>query len=191
MNHWHRHHSLRHAGGGWALRHRFQRSVPGSQLGLVVWRQPKGLRSGALWAGGWYAKGWEVESHSRGNPGEGPEPQKRPGAIVGWGEEGGQATIENSLHPNMSTCPLACKRVEHSWHNSPLLLWPEARAMDWHPQLIWLWAPMPTHTELLQWPTLECAKLQFGFPKFTEKEKHKHNEEAQKPFPVKATGEFT
>ena len=35
------------------------------------------------------------------------------------------------------------------------------------------------------------TRLQFGFPKFTEKEKHKQDEEAQKPFSVKATGEFT
>ena len=28
-------------------------------------------------------------------------------------------------------------------------------------------------------------RLQFGFPKLTEKEKHKQDEEVQKPFPVK------
>ena len=35
------------------------------------------------------------------------------------------------------------------------------------------------------------TRLQFGFPKLTEKEKYKQDEEAQKPFPVKGTGEFT
>ena len=30
-----------------------------------------------------------------------------------------------------------------------------------------------------------------GFPKLTEKEKYKQNEEAQELFPVKRTGEFT
>ena len=33
------------------------------------------------------------------------------------------------------------------------------------------------------------TRLQLGFPKLTEKEKHKQDEEAQKPFPVKATRE--
>ena len=33
------------------------------------------------------------------------------------------------------------------------------------------------------------TRLQFGFPKLTEKGKHKQVEEAQKPFPIK--GEFT
>ena len=35
------------------------------------------------------------------------------------------------------------------------------------------------------------TRVEFGFPKLTEKEKHKQDEEAQKPFLVKATGEFT
>ena len=47
----------------------------------------------------------------------------------------------------------------------------------------------PTCEEPPCQPALDCAKLQFGFPKFIEK--HKHNEEAQKPFSVKATGELT
>ena len=34
------------------------------------------------------------------------------------------------------------------------------------------------------------TRLQFGFPEHTEKEKHKQDEEAQKPFPVKETGEL-
>ena len=61
----------------WALRLRLQRSVPGRGLGLAVWRQPKGIRSSVPQAGEWYAKGWGVESHSRGNLGEGPDPQER------------------------------------------------------------------------------------------------------------------
>ena len=51
LNHWHRHHSLRCLGGGWAARLRLWRSVPGSGLVLGVWRQPKGLGSNALWEG--------------------------------------------------------------------------------------------------------------------------------------------
>ena len=35
------------------------------------------------------------------------------------------------------------------------------------------------------------TRLQFGFPKPIEKEKHKQDEEAQKRFPVKGTEEFT
>ena len=38
--------------GGWVLRLRLWRSVLRSGLGLVVWRKPKGLGSGALLAGG-------------------------------------------------------------------------------------------------------------------------------------------
>ena len=34
-------------------------------------------------------------------------------------------------------------------------------------------------------------RLQFGFPKLTEKEKHKQDEESQKPIPVKGKEEFT
>ena len=34
-------------------------------------------------------------------------------------------------------------------------------------------------------------RLQFGFPKLTDKEKHKQDEEAQEPFSVKRTGKFT
>ena len=45
------HHSLRFSGGGWALRLRLQRSVPGRRLWLAVWRQPERLGSGVLWIG--------------------------------------------------------------------------------------------------------------------------------------------
>ena len=50
-NHQPRHHSLKHSGGGWALRLRLWRSVPGRGLGLAVCRQPKGLRSSVPWVG--------------------------------------------------------------------------------------------------------------------------------------------
>ena len=53
LHHWHRHHSLKPLGRGWVLRLRLRRSVLGRGLGLVVWRQPKGLRSRALWEGEW------------------------------------------------------------------------------------------------------------------------------------------
>lgn len=53
------------------------------------------------------------------------------------------------------------------------------------------WTPTPRLVEPPCQPALDCAKLQFGFSKFTEKEKNKHDKEAQKPFPVKATGGFT
>ena len=46
-----RHHSLRCLGGGWALRPRLQRSVPGRGLGLAVWRQPEGLENSVPCAG--------------------------------------------------------------------------------------------------------------------------------------------
>ena len=35
------------------------------------------------------------------------------------------------------------------------------------------------------------SRIQFGFPKLTEKEKFNQNEDAQEPFPIKRTGEFT
>ena len=61
LNHQPRHHSLRCLGGGWMLRLRLWRSVPGKGLESVVWRQPKeqcatgreavcyGLGSGMPW----------------------------------------------------------------------------------------------------------------------------------------------
>ena len=35
-------------GGVWVLKLKLQRSVLGSRLGFLVWRQPKGLRSSVL-----------------------------------------------------------------------------------------------------------------------------------------------
>ena len=72
--------------GGWALRLRIQRLVPGSGLGLVVWRQPKGRRSSILRAGEWSATAEKtqekVQTCRRG---------KAP--LLGRGEEEGKATI--------------------------------------------------------------------------------------------------
>ena len=49
----HRHHSLRHLGGSWALILRLRKSVLHRGLGLTVWRQPEGLGSGAPQVGEW------------------------------------------------------------------------------------------------------------------------------------------
>ena len=62
--------------------------MSGRGLELEVWKQPKGLRSSVPRAGEWYAKGWGIESHGRGNPGEGLDRQERQGAIVGEDERG-------------------------------------------------------------------------------------------------------
>ena len=60
-----------------------------SKEGLVVWRQPEGLRSSAPWAGQQYAKGWGREHQCRGNPVENPDPQERQGAMLGRVRGGG------------------------------------------------------------------------------------------------------
>ena len=97
---------------GWVLRLRLWRSLSGNRLGLMVWRQPKGLGSDFLLVGEWYAKGWGVKSHGRWNLGEGPDPQEMQGATVGKG----QAAIENSLGPSVHTCPLVCRDLSSpSW----------------------------------------------------------------------------
>ena len=87
VKHWPRLHSLRCSGRDWMLRLRFQRSFPRRGLGLVVWRQPKGLRNSVQWVGEWYTTGWGGEQHGRKNLGEGPYPQKRQGATVGEDEK--------------------------------------------------------------------------------------------------------
>ena len=113
--------------------------------------------------------------------------------LLGRGEEEGQATIENSLGPSMHACPPDRRELSTpSWHLHPacmdLALLTPLCAPGTHAQPAQIQSHLhrasPAHT-------LDCTKLQFDFPKFTEKEKHKHNEEAQKPFPVKATGELT
>ena len=81
-----RHHSLRHSGGGWALRLRLQRSLLGRGLGLAVWRQPKDLGSSVPWAGELNTMGWVVECHSQGNLGGGLGLQEQQGTIVGAGK---------------------------------------------------------------------------------------------------------
>ena len=107
--------------------------------------------------------------------------------LLGSGEEEGQATRENSLGPGVHACPLNHRELSapsRCLQPSPCGSTPLApsRATSTHASPSWSQACQTT---------LDCAKLQFGFPKFTEKEKHKHDEEAQTPFPVKATGEFT
>ena len=104
LNHWHRRHSLRCSGGGWALRLMLWRSVPGSRLALVVWRQPKGLQSSMLRAGEWKAMAEgtreKVQTCRR---------DKVP--LLGRGEEEGQAAIENSLGPSVHACPPYCREL--------------------------------------------------------------------------------
>ena len=154
----------------------------------------------------WWGEGWGVESHGRGNLGEGPDQQEGQGAIVGKGR-GGVAGRHRKLLGSQCAClPTILQRAELSFpvpvprlHGSSLT---STFTCSQHP------CPAPTDPAPLApsctpaahalpaWSrpsqlALDCAKLQFGFPKFTEKEKHKHDEEAQKPFPVKATGEFT
>ena len=69
LHHCPRHQSLRHLGGGRALRLRLWQSVPRRGLGLAVWRQPAGLGSSVPWVREWdtTAKGtWEeVWAHRR------------------------------------------------------------------------------------------------------------------------------
>jgi len=52
------HHSLRHLGGGWVLRLRLQRSVPGKGVWLAMWGQPERVRSGLPQVGEQCATGW-------------------------------------------------------------------------------------------------------------------------------------
>jgi len=65
---------MRHAGGGWALGLRLQRSVAGRGLGLAVWRQPEGLGSGVPYAGEWNARAMRTQV------------EEQQAAIVGQGE---------------------------------------------------------------------------------------------------------
>ena len=50
---------------------------------MVVWREPKGLRSNVPQVGEQYATGWVMESHGSGNPGEGLDLLERQVAIIG------------------------------------------------------------------------------------------------------------
>ena len=59
---------------------------------------------------GWreqYAKGWEVESHNRGNLAEDLDHRRDKAPVLGRGEEEGWATIKYSLCPSKHTCPTA------------------------------------------------------------------------------------
>ena len=70
------HHGLGRSGGGWVLRLRLRRSVPGRGRGLAVWeRRCHGQGSGVLRAGEWNARQREQ--------GEGPGQQERHGATAG------------------------------------------------------------------------------------------------------------
>ena len=142
-----------------------------------------------------------MESYGRGDLGEGPDSQERQGAIVGEGRGGRVGHHRKLLVPHRACLPADSQRVESSQcaptprarsHLPSIVLRtppPALRESSCQPTA--LWAPPPTSQEAAHWPALDCAKLQFGFPKFTEKEKQKQDEEAQKPFPGKATGEFT
>jgi len=110
LNHRHRHHSLRHSGGGWALRLRLWRSVPGRGLGLVVWRQTKGLRSRVPLAGEWYTKGWGAESHGRGNLGEGPDCRRGKAPLLGGTGGGGASHHRKLLVPKRVHMPTGSQR---------------------------------------------------------------------------------
>lgn len=107
LNYWHSRQKLRCLGGGSAPRSWLRRLLPGNGLGWVVQRLLGGSRKQSVrfdgaetaWetrkqsiiAGGreQYAKGWEVESHIRGNLGEEVDLQERQGASVGEGREEG------------------------------------------------------------------------------------------------------
>ena len=69
------------------LRFRLWRSVPRRGLGLVVWTQPKRLRSNVPWVGEQYAKDWGVETQCRGNPVECLDLQEREGTTTVGGDE--------------------------------------------------------------------------------------------------------
>ena len=131
---------------------------------------------------------------------------------MGRGEEEGKAAIENSLGPSVHACSLDHKELsapsKHPLpaHVDPALPAPlrsqsprqQAQIHQPRPRrfgpagtLPHSWHPCPALIELAGQTTLDYTKLQFGFPKFAEKEKHKHDEETQKSLPVKATEEFT
>ena len=81
-----------------------------------------------------YTKGWGVESHNRGNPGEGPDLQERQGATVAEGRGGGEGHHRIHLAPQHRRLPASWQRAEHSQyipHLHPTCSWPEATC---HPQ---------------------------------------------------------
>ena len=78
---WPRNHSLRHLGGGWALRLRLQRSVPGRGLRLAVWGQPEGRGRQCTTGGG-------TEHHSLGSEyGKRPRSTGEERCLFGEGQE--------------------------------------------------------------------------------------------------------
>ena len=98
------HHSLRRSGGDWALRRRLQRSVPGRGLGLVVWRQPEGLRCGAPQAG-------EGDTMAKGTRGKVWTRRRGKAPMLGRARGGGTDAIGNSLCPSVRAHP----RVGQLW----------------------------------------------------------------------------
>ena len=98
------HHSLRCLGGGWALRLRLWRSVPGRSLGLALW--------GARGARELYVMGWGVEHPSQGILGGGFGPQRSKVALLGRARGGGE-----DCHGTLFPCTLtSSKRVGYPWH---------------------------------------------------------------------------
>ena len=85
-----------------------------------------------------YTKGWGVESHNRGNPGEGLNRQERQGTTVGEGKGGGAGHHRILPAP---VCRLACQLAEsrafpaHPPLLHPACSWPEATC---HPMMDWL-----------------------------------------------------
>ena len=111
------HHSLRCLGRGWELRLGHRRSVPGRGLGLVIWRQPKGLRSsvpqmGEQYTGERYARAegtWEkVQTHRRG---------KMP--LLGRAR-GGADRHRKLLVPECAHMPMGSQRAGQLWHTLPV-----------------------------------------------------------------------
>ena len=138
------------------------------------------------WWGQWYAKGWEVESHGRGNTGESLDPQERQGTAVGKGRGGGVGHHRKLLGSQCAVLPTGSQRAELSFQAPAPMPSPHGSSLP-APLCTPGTCTLPSQSRPCK-TTLDCAKLKFGFPKFTEK--HKYNEEAQKPFPVKARGEF-
>ena len=79
--------------------------------------------------------------------------------------------------------------TEHPGNNS--LLTPKKETANIHTPTPKINSNPPKNTKGVFLHRNSLTRVEFGFPKLTEKEKHKHDEEDQKPFPVKGTGEFT
>ena len=60
--------------------------------------------------------GWGVECHSRGNPGEGLDPQERQGAIVGEGKRSRADCHRKLPTPQRAHMPTGSQREGQLWH---------------------------------------------------------------------------